>query len=65
MVKDDPAFPDHLQPTRENIVSNIYIYFFPDPICMGLTLDFGRALASGIEESRCECGSWGPFHVSL
>ncbi len=65
MLKDDPALPDHFQPTRENIVSNIYILFFLDPICMGLTLDFGRTLASGIEESRCECGSWGPFQVSL
>jgi hypothetical protein len=29
MIKDDPAFPNHLQPTRENIVSalNFFIVF--------------------------------------
>jgi hypothetical protein len=65
VLKDDPALAIRLQPTRENIVSAVFFLFFPGPIRMGLTLDFGRALAARIEEPRCECGSQGPFHVSL
>jgi hypothetical protein len=72
MLKDDPAFADHLQPTRDNIVSASLLspldgcaHLSCDPIWMGLTSDFGWVLAARIEKPRCERGCRGPFHVSL
>ena len=72
MLKDDPGFADYLQPTRENVVSIFSLSHplmdapvSPDPIWMGLTSDFGRALDARIEEPCCERGRWGLLYVSL
>ena len=36
VLKDDPAFAIHLQPTRENIVSALFFFFFIFPSCPSL-----------------------------
>jgi hypothetical protein len=66
VLKDDPAFVDHLQPTRDNIVSALFsssLSISPDR--PDLALDFGQGLNARIEEPRCKRDCRGPFHVSL
>jgi hypothetical protein len=51
VLKDDPAFADHLQPTRENIVSTIF----------SLSPLDGHAHLPGTRSDGADLGLWAVF----
>ena len=62
ILKDDPAFDHHLQPTRENVVS--FPLALSPPRCWVPSNPIWL-LAARTAELSCGCGCWGQIHVSL